>query len=158
MSAPKAIVQMLLTGTRIVGRAFGDAYRQAAANSAAARAAAGNMKASADGDRVTQASGITVDESTKILNVEDVENREEIAKKFEHLFAVNDPKKGGSLYLQSKIIRARERIEMHWAQEKMKAEQTLAEQEAQNAAADSTTDAATSGASEPKPKGTDKTM
>ncbi|KAJ2343464.1 mitochondrial import inner membrane translocase subunit TIM16 [Coemansia sp. RSA 2618] len=114
---------MLVSGTRIVGRAFGDAYKQAAANSAAARAAAGNMKASADGDKMTQASGITVDESTKILNIADANDKEELAKKFEHLFEANDPKKGGSLYLQSKVIRARERIEMHWAQEKLKAEQ-----------------------------------
>ncbi|KAI9477513.1 mitochondrial import inner membrane translocase subunit TIM16 [Coemansia sp. RSA 1085] len=126
MSAPKAIIQMLLTGTRIVSRAFGDAYRQAAANSAAARAAAGNMKAASDGDKMTKASGLTVDESTKILNLDDVNNREEMMKKFEHLFEANDPKKGGSHYLQSKVIRARERIEMHWAQEKLLAEQAKA--------------------------------
>ncbi|KAJ2723600.1 mitochondrial import inner membrane translocase subunit TIM16 [Coemansia sp. Benny D115] len=84
------------------------------------------MKASADGDQMTKASGITVDESVKILNIEDVENKEELMKKFEHLFETNDPKKGGSFYLQSKIIRARERIEMHWAQEKLKAEQEAA--------------------------------
>ncbi|KAJ2899060.1 mitochondrial import inner membrane translocase subunit TIM16 [Coemansia aciculifera] len=125
MSAPKAIVQMLMTGTRIVGRAFSDAYKQAAVNSAAARAAAGNMKASADGDRMTQASGITVEESVKILNIPDADNKEELAKKFEHLFNANDPKQGGSIYLQSKVVRARERIEMHWAQEKLKAEQDL---------------------------------
>ncbi|KAJ2779433.1 mitochondrial import inner membrane translocase subunit TIM16 [Coemansia javaensis] len=123
MSAPKAIIQMLVTGTRIIGRAFGDAYRQAAANSAAARAAAGNLKAAADGDRMTQASGITVDESQKILNIKSIDDKEELAKKFEHLFSANDPKQGGSLYLQAKVVRARERIEMHWAQERLAAEQ-----------------------------------
>ncbi|KAJ2313853.1 mitochondrial import inner membrane translocase subunit TIM16 [Coemansia sp. RSA 2611] len=88
------------------------------------------MKATSDGDKMTQASGITVDESTKILNVEDVNNKEELAKKFDHLFEANDPKKGGSLYLQSKVIRARERIEMHWAQEKLKAEQAAEAEQA----------------------------
>ncbi|KAJ2472018.1 mitochondrial import inner membrane translocase subunit TIM16 [Coemansia sp. RSA 2322] len=72
---------------------------------------------------MTKASGITVDESAKILNIEDVGNKEEMTKRFEHLFEANDPKQGGSIYLQSKVIRARERIEMHWAQEKVKAEQ-----------------------------------
>ncbi|KAI9504527.1 Pam16-domain-containing protein [Coemansia spiralis] len=129
MSAPKAIIQMLVTGTRIAGRAFADAYKQAVANSAAARAAAGNMKQVADGDRMTKASGINVDESTKILNIKDINDKEELAKNFEHLFEANDPKKGGSFYLQSKVIRARERIEMHWAQEKLKAEQELVENE-----------------------------
>ncbi|KAJ1796421.1 mitochondrial import inner membrane translocase subunit TIM16 [Coemansia sp. RSA 2399] len=129
MSAPRAIIQMLTTGSRIVYRAFGDAYKQAMANSAAAQTAAGNMKATADGDRMTRASGITVEESTKILNIEDANSKEELSSKFGHLFDANDPKKGGSIYLQSKVIRARERIEMHWAQEKLKAEQELAEKE-----------------------------
>ncbi|KAJ2861364.1 mitochondrial import inner membrane translocase subunit TIM16 [Coemansia erecta] len=127
---------MLATGSRIVYRAFGDAYKQAMANSAAAQAAAGNMKAAADGDRMTRASGITIEESTKILNIEDASNKEELSKKFEHLFDANDPKKGGSIYLQSKVIRARERIEMHWAQEKLKAEQELAEKERTEAPSD----------------------
>ncbi|KAJ1820185.1 mitochondrial import inner membrane translocase subunit TIM16 [Coemansia sp. RSA 2675] len=138
MSAPKAIIQMLMTGTRIVGRAFGDAYKQASANSAAARAAAGNMKASEDGDRMTKASGITVDESIKILNIKDANDKDDMTKKFEHLFSANDPKQGGSIYLQSKVIRARERIEMHWAQEKLKAEQDLL---AENTAPETPSDA-----------------
>lgn len=32
-------------------------------------------------------------------------------ERFKKLFDVNDPKKGGSFYLQSKVLRARERIE-----------------------------------------------
>lgn len=32
-------------------------------------------------------------------------------ERFKRLFDANDPKKGGSFYLQSKILRARERIE-----------------------------------------------
>lgn len=32
--------------------------------------------------------------------------------RFKKLFDLNDPKRGGSFYLQSKILRARERIEM----------------------------------------------
>lgn len=124
---------MLVTSARIVGRAFGDAYKQAAANSAAARAAAGNMKETADGDKMTRASGITVDESTKILSLKDFNDKEEMTKKFEHLFEANDPKKGGSLYMQAKVIRARERIEMHWAQEKLKLEQEQREAQEQQA-------------------------
>ena len=34
----------------------------------------------------------------------DLENIEEMQKKYEHLFEVNERKKGGSLYLQSKVI------------------------------------------------------
>lgn len=32
--------------------------------------------------------------------------------RFKKLFDLNDPKRGGSFYLQSKVLRARERIEM----------------------------------------------
>jgi mitochondrial import inner membrane translocase subunit TIM16 len=35
-----------------------------------------------------------------------------VTERFKKLFDLNDPKKGGSFYLQSKILRARERIEM----------------------------------------------
>ena len=46
--------------------------------------------------------GLTVDEAKEILNVSAL-TREEIDKNYEHLFAVNDKSKGGSLYLQSKV-------------------------------------------------------
>lgn len=38
----------------------------------------------------------------------DIEN---VMERFKKLFDLNDPNKGGSFYLQSKILRARERIE-----------------------------------------------
>ena len=37
---------------------------------------------------------------------------ETVMERFKKLFDNNEPKKGGSFYLQSKILRARERIEM----------------------------------------------
>lgn len=36
---------------------------------------------------------------------------ETVMERFKKLYDVNDPKTGGSFYLQSKILRARERIE-----------------------------------------------
>lgn len=36
---------------------------------------------------------------------------EEVQEKYQHLFAVNDKAKGGSFYLQSKVFRAKERLE-----------------------------------------------
>lgn len=47
-------------------------------------------------------SGMTVEEAQKILNISKVD-AEEISKSYNHLFAVNDKKKGGSFYLQSKV-------------------------------------------------------
>lgn len=36
----------------------------------------------------------------------------QVHAQFKRLFDMNDPKKGGSFYLQSKVLRARERIEL----------------------------------------------
>lgn len=58
---------------------------------------------------------MTLDEACKILNVKPPQgvntNTEEIMERFKKLFDSNDPQKGGSFYLQSKILRARERID-----------------------------------------------
>ncbi len=61
-----------------------------------------------------------MDEACKILDVAPVPsgpaaaetNLEPVLERFKRLFDQNDPKKGGSFYLQSKILRARERIEL----------------------------------------------
>lgn len=37
---------------------------------------------------------------------------ENVMQRFKNLFDKNDPTKGGSFYLQSKVLRARERIEL----------------------------------------------
>ena len=81
---------------------------------------------------------MTLDEAKMILNLKgDVEGagrqgqvpeamREELEQHYERLFTINAPpapkgKTGGgqgSFYVQSKIVRARERIEAEWAQVK----------------------------------------
>lgn len=50
-------------------------------------------------------------------------------ERFKKLYDLNDPQKGGSFYLQSKILRARERIEMETreAQRKAAAEKEMRE-------------------------------
>lgn len=58
-------------------------------------------------------SGITLEEAQQILNLSKLDP-EEAQKKFDHLFAVNDKSKGGSFYLQSKVFRAKERIDQEF--------------------------------------------
>lgn len=53
---------------------------------------------------------MTLEEAQQILNVSHLDP-EEVAKKYEHLFNVNEKSKGGSFYLQSKVFRAKERID-----------------------------------------------
>jgi mitochondrial import inner membrane translocase subunit TIM16 len=113
LQAHRIIAQIVLTGTRVFGRAFAEAYKQAAASKQyAGQAASGNPAVK----NTFASSGLTLDEACKILNVKPPAGGkadiEAITERFKKLFDLNDPKKGGSFYLQSKILRARERIEL----------------------------------------------
>lgn len=71
---------------------------------------------------------MTLDEACRILNVKPPAggqaNTTEVLERYKKLFDVNDPQKGGSFYLQSKIVRAKERFERELGplKEKMEAE------------------------------------
>ncbi|GES63045.1 protein transporter [Aspergillus terreus] len=118
--AHRIVTQVVVTGARVFGRAFAEAYKQASASSkyTAKNGKSGNSFAS---------SGLSLDEACKILNVKPPQggetNLETVMERFKKLFDINDPKKGGSFYLQSKILRARERIEMEVRQAERKAAQ-----------------------------------
>ncbi|GAB7323603.1 hypothetical protein MBLNU13_g07094t1 [Cladosporium sp. NU13] len=122
--AHRIITQVVFTGARVFGRAFAEAYKQASASQkfAAANQANGTGSASLSG------SGLTLEEACKILNVSPPKageaNLAQVHERFKRLFDMNDPKKGGSFYLQSKVLRARERIELE-----VRERQALAERE-----------------------------
>ena len=46
---------------------------------------------------------VHVQEAKQILHVDSIADVETVAKKYEHLFSVNDKAKGGSFYVQSKV-------------------------------------------------------
>jgi mitochondrial import inner membrane translocase subunit TIM16 len=103
----------MIIGTRVLGRAFAEAYKQASASSSyqRAQARAGHTPTG----RANIASGMTLDEACKVLDVKPPQggkaDMEEVLGRYKRLFDLNDPKKGGSFYLQSKVVRARERLE-----------------------------------------------
>jgi import inner membrane translocase subunit TIM16 len=105
--AHRPIFQIVFTGARIITRATAEAWKQA---SAAQRAGASNAPSG-----LSNSSGLTLDEACQILNVAPPKggttDMEVVMARFKKLFDTNDPTKGGSFYLQSKILRARERIE-----------------------------------------------
>lgn len=117
----------MIIGSRVLGRAFAEAYKQASASSQYARAQGKNGGQTSSG-RASLTSGMTLDEACKILNVKPPQggaaaDAEEVMARFKKLFDANDPHKGGSFYLQSKILRARERIEAEIRPAAEKAEQ-----------------------------------
>lgn len=113
--AHRIIAQIALVGSRVVGRAFVEAWRQANASQKYAKAAAAGRVPDASGNTLRAHSGLTLDEACRILNVKPPQggkaDLEAVMERFKKLFDANEPKNGGSFYLQSKVLRARERIE-----------------------------------------------
>merc|ERR1711893_38396 len=113
----KHLAKIIVTGAQIVGKAFTKALRQEiamsqeAARRNAQRSGTSGTKSAAESLR----SGMTLEEARDILNVTDQDifgpDKEKLFKNYEHLFEVNDKSKGGSFYLQSKVVRAKERID-----------------------------------------------
>ncbi|XP_006874968.1 PREDICTED: mitochondrial import inner membrane translocase subunit TIM16 [Chrysochloris asiatica] len=104
----KYLAQIIVMSMQVVGRAFARALRQefAASKAAAdARGRAGHQSAAA-----SNLSGLSLQEAQQILNISKL-NPEDIQKNYEHLFKVNDKSVGGSFYLQSKVVRAKERLD-----------------------------------------------
>ncbi|GJJ76856.1 mitochondrial import inner membrane translocase subunit TIM16 [Entomortierella parvispora] len=122
--AGRVIAQIIVMGSQIVGKAFMEAYRQAAANAAknggqhaAKNASGGGGAKAAAADAVTRKTGMSMDEAMNILNITKEADLAKITKNYQHLFKVNEKNDGGSFYLQSKVVRAKERLEMEWAAE-----------------------------------------
>lgn len=55
---------------------------------------------------------ISVDEAMKILNLKDIDKltEEDIKKQAEKYITINEPKKGGSFYIQNKVFYAKESL------------------------------------------------
>ncbi|KAF8591006.1 hypothetical protein K439DRAFT_1627446 [Ramaria rubella] len=134
MSAPKIIIQILIVGSQIFGKALFEAGRQAVRNakhrpagSATDVAGVSNATSGSITDKLTREHRMTLDEAHLILNLKRSDAMEQVLKNYEHLFSVNsppattaeEPRTGArskatpehSHYLQSKVVRARERIE-----------------------------------------------
>lgn len=128
--AHKFVITAFLTGSRILGRSFVAAYKQAQASTAYQRAQTKNGGSSGG---ASLSSGMNLDEACKILNVKPPAggqaNVEEVLERYKRLFDANDPQKGGSFYLQSKIVRAKERFERELGpiREKVEAEAEIKE-------------------------------
>ncbi|KAF7376076.1 hypothetical protein MSAN_00022400 [Mycena sanguinolenta] len=124
------IVQIVIASTRILGKAFAEAGRQAVKNAKYSPQGAlggdvsgvGNANSASRTDQLTRQHRMTLDEAHLILNVKHGEEMEKIMQSYEHLFKVNSPPPkpppgkqpsiiSHSHYIQSKVVRARERIE-----------------------------------------------
>ncbi|XP_075984784.1 mitochondrial import inner membrane translocase subunit Tim16 [Anticarsia gemmatalis] len=106
----KYIAQIIVLGAQVVGRAFARALKQEIAASQEAAKRAGGGPEGTRRAAANASTGLTLEEAMQILNLDKLE-AEKINKNYDHLFTANDKSKGGSFYLQSKIVRAKERID-----------------------------------------------
>lgn len=106
----KYIIQIAVLGAQVVGRAFAKALRQEyAASQEAAKRAGGGRQGNAQAAENLR-TGMTLEEAKDILDVQKLDP-EDVKKRYEFLFNANDSSKGGSFYIQSKVVRAKERID-----------------------------------------------
>jgi len=120
----RAIVQAAIAGSQVVGRAFVSAVRKEYNASAQAAQRAGGGKKGTQSAASSSLFGMSIDEAKQILNVDNIRNAEEVLKSYEHLMKVNEKASGGSFYLQSKVYRAKERIDSEVELDKTKTEKT----------------------------------
>jgi import inner membrane translocase subunit TIM16 len=114
----KHLVQIIIAGAQVVGKAFTQAVRQEIRMSQeAAKKSASRQENHSAHAAETARLGMTLDEAKQILNLttEDMlgskDAQEKLQKSYDHLFLVNDRSKDGSFYIQSKVFRAKERID-----------------------------------------------
>lgn len=98
----KQLIQLILAGGQVVGKAFAAAVRQEIRMSQEAAKARYSGQENTAAAAETARMGMTVEEAKMILNVEKLDP-EAVQKNYEHLFKVNEKATGGSFYLQSKV-------------------------------------------------------
>ncbi|CAK9311715.1 unnamed protein product [Citrullus colocynthis] len=103
--AAKILANLIVMGSGILARAFVQAYRQALTNASKSGVAQETIQ-----HTVSRASKVmTEQEARQILGVTEEMPWEEVVKKYDTLFERNA--QTGSFYLQSKVQRAKERLE-----------------------------------------------
>ncbi|KAK2722726.1 mitochondrial import inner membrane translocase subunit TIM16-like [Artemia franciscana] len=106
----KYIAQIIIAGSQIFGRAFAKAIQQEFQASQQAASRAGGGRAGAQSAAANLKSGMNLEEAKQILNVDKLDPQL-IQERYQHLFSINEKSKGGSFYLQSKVYRAKERLD-----------------------------------------------
>lgn len=110
MAGPFAriLANIIVMGASVASRAFMQAYQQAVAN-----AKSGKTVTQAASSAVSRRKIMSREQAKEILNFEQNSkpSAQEIEQRFSKYFEANDPAKGGSFYLQSKIYRAKEALE-----------------------------------------------
>lgn len=100
----------------MLGRAVTEAWRQASAAHSYKSAHPETLGAESSRASTLASAGLSLSEACQILNVKPPKAGEsdmvQVINRFKQLYDANEVANGGSFYLQSKVLRARERIEL----------------------------------------------
>ncbi|KAG9007604.1 hypothetical protein FRB94_013622 [Tulasnella sp. JGI-2019a] len=141
MSSPRVLIQIAIVGAQIFGKALAAAGKQAVQNAKHRPGMAEEAAGVRNADAITQTHKMTLDEAHLILNAKKGDSLTTVLKNYENLFKINSPSEAPkasastpspnatstatgrraaaaaapiryhSHYIQSKVVRARERIE-----------------------------------------------
>ncbi|XP_037725909.1 mitochondrial import inner membrane translocase subunit Tim16 [Drosophila subpulchrella] len=110
------LTKIVILGAQVVGRALMKTLRQELqAFEDAARMHETMTANSRDSSSSVRVKGMTLVEAQQILNVQDLGDRQAIDTHYQHLFRANEKSSGGTFYIQSKVFRAKERIDQELA-------------------------------------------
>ncbi|XP_017066800.1 mitochondrial import inner membrane translocase subunit Tim16 [Drosophila eugracilis] len=109
------LAQIIILGTKMVGRALMKTIRQEVQAFEDAARIQETLKANEPTNRSVLAKGMSLVEAQLILNVKDLNDRALIDTHYQHLFQANEKPSGGTFYIQSKVFRAKERIDKELA-------------------------------------------
>eukprot|EP00934_Nitzschia_sp_Nitz4_P006818 Nitzschia sp. Nitz4//scaffold34_size148208//79245//79744//NITZ4_002982-RA/size148208-augustus-gene-0.59-mRNA-1//1//CDS//3329548801//6808//frame0 len=119
----RIVVQLVVPVVAVLAKAIPAAYGQALQNARKAGVDAAEASAPVFGKKISRS------EALQVLNITEAEAADPkvIQQQFDKYFAANDPSKGGSFYLQSKIYRAKELL-ADFEKDKRREEQEQAKQ------------------------------
>ncbi|XP_016981540.1 mitochondrial import inner membrane translocase subunit Tim16 [Drosophila rhopaloa] len=109
------LAQIIYLGAQVVGRALVKTMRQEIEACQEAARLQETLRANEPSGRDVAVKGMTLLEAQQILNVKDLSDRQAIEAHYQHLFRANEKPSGGTFYIQSKVFRAKERIDQELA-------------------------------------------
>lgn len=99
----RVLAQSLMVGVQVLTKAFAAAYSRAQAGGGA-QTAANAVRSAVSGGKMP------LDHARAVLNVEKGAAAADVEAQFYKYFQANDPDAGGSFYVQSKVVSAREAL------------------------------------------------
>jgi len=108
----RLVAQTVVFVAGVATKAFVAALAKAQAGGAAAGGAAGRASsaAAASAGGAAASGRMALDQARLVLNLEKSFTRDEVQAQFDKYFKANDPDAGGSFYVQSKVVAARETL------------------------------------------------